>query len=100
LRYVPRFNVVCPNSPAADPQTTERNAGTFTTVTCTRAPSRSAPVIPMMRIRGSGIAVFYPGSQPGEQQSGTAATFDEARADFGSAWEVFLSKRTEADFQA
>jgi len=24
---------------------------------------------------------FYPGSQPGEQQNGTAATFDEARAD-------------------
>jgi hypothetical protein len=46
------------------------------------------------------IAVFYPGSQPGEQQSGTAATFDEARANFGSAWQVFLSKRTEADFQA
>src|SRR3982074_1702333 len=43
---------------------------------------------------------FYPGSQPGEQQSGTAATFDEARADFESAWRVFLSNRTEADFQA
>jgi len=25
---------------------------------------------------------FYPGSHPGEHQSGTAATFDEARADF------------------
>jgi hypothetical protein len=43
---------------------------------------------------------FYPGSSPGEQQSGTSATFDEARADFGTAWQVFLSKRTEADFQA
>ena len=42
---------------------------------------------------------FYPGSEPGEQQSGTAATFDEARADFEAAWQVFLSKRTEADFQ-
>ena len=27
------------------------------------------------------------------------ATFDEARADFEKAWRVFLSKRTEADFQ-
>jgi hypothetical protein len=43
---------------------------------------------------------FYPGSHPGECTNGTAATLDEARADFGSAWEVFLSKRTEADFQA
>jgi hypothetical protein len=42
---------------------------------------------------------FYPGSRPGECQSGTVATFDEARADFESAWRVFLSKRTEADFQ-
>jgi hypothetical protein len=42
---------------------------------------------------------FYPGSGPGECQSGAAATFDEARADFESAWRVFLSKWTEADFQ-
>jgi hypothetical protein len=42
---------------------------------------------------------FYPGSNPGEHQSGTSATFDEARADFESAWKIFLSKRTEADFQ-
>ena len=33
-------------------------------------------------------------------QSGTAATFDQARADFEAAWRTFLSKRTEADFQA
>ena len=43
---------------------------------------------------------FYPGSDPGDQETGTAAAFDEARADFESAWRVFLSKRTEADFQA
>jgi hypothetical protein len=43
---------------------------------------------------------FYPGSNPGEHQSGTAASFDEARADFGIAWKIFLSKRTEADFRA
>src|SRR5216684_4545654 len=42
---------------------------------------------------------FYPGSRPGKHQSDTSATFEEARADFGSAWQVFLSKRTEADFQ-
>ena len=43
---------------------------------------------------------FYPGSEPGEYLSGTAATFDQARADFGKAWPVFLAKRTEADFEA
>jgi hypothetical protein len=43
---------------------------------------------------------FYPGSRPGECTSVTAADFDEARADFETAWRVFLSKRTEADFQA
>jgi hypothetical protein len=43
---------------------------------------------------------FYPGSHPREHQSDTAATFEQARADFERAWLVFLSKRTEADFQA
>jgi hypothetical protein len=43
---------------------------------------------------------FYPGSHPGEHESGTALTFDQARVDFEDAWRVFLSKRTEADFQA
>jgi hypothetical protein len=43
---------------------------------------------------------FYPGSRPGEYRSGTAATFDDARADFEAAWRVFLAKRTEADFEA
>ena len=42
---------------------------------------------------------FYPGSHPREHQSGTAATFDQARADFEAAWAVFVSHRTEADFQ-
>lgn len=42
---------------------------------------------------------FYPGSHPGEHQSGTAMTFDEARTDFEDAWKIFLPQRTEADFQ-
>jgi hypothetical protein len=40
---------------------------------------------------------FYPGSEPGECTSGIAATFDQARADFERAWQVFSAKRTEAD---
>jgi hypothetical protein len=43
---------------------------------------------------------FYPGSESGEHRNGTAATFEEARAAFEDAWHDFLSKRTEADFQA
>jgi hypothetical protein len=42
---------------------------------------------------------FYPGSHPRECTHGTSATLDDARADFERAWAVFLSKRTEADFQ-
>jgi hypothetical protein len=42
---------------------------------------------------------FYPGSHPGECTDGTAATFKRARADFEKAWRVFLSNRTEADFE-
>ena len=42
---------------------------------------------------------FYPGSLPRECTSDTSETFDQARADFEAAWAVFLSKRTEADFQ-
>jgi hypothetical protein len=43
---------------------------------------------------------FYPGYHPGECSSGTSASFEEARADFEVAWQVFLSTRTEEDFQA
>jgi hypothetical protein len=30
---------------------------------------------------------FYPGSEPGECTSGTAPTFEQARADFEKAWQ-------------
>jgi hypothetical protein len=43
---------------------------------------------------------FYPGSRPGEYLDGTAATFDQARADFEKAWRAFSAKRTPADYQA
>ena len=41
---------------------------------------------------------FYPGSEPGDCTSGTAASFDQARRDFEEAWRVFFAHRTEADF--
>src|SRR5277367_6551443 len=43
---------------------------------------------------------FYPGSKPGECASGTATSFNQARADFERAWQAFSAKRTEADYQA
>ena len=69
-------------------------------------PLRDFPVALTVRLRNTSIAPwawscgFYPGSHPREHQSGTAATFDQARADFEAAWRAFLSKHTEADFQA
>jgi hypothetical protein len=53
----------------------------------------------MTKTRGDGPAASIPGCHPGECTNGTAETFDQARADFEAAWQVFLSKRTEADFQ-
>jgi hypothetical protein len=43
---------------------------------------------------------FYPGSHPREHKSDTAATFEQARADFERAWAAFLPNRSVADFQA
>jgi hypothetical protein len=33
---------------------------------------------------------FYPGLEPGQRRSGSAATFDQARADFEAAWAGLL----------
>jgi len=64
------------------------------------ARSRSALEIPRAQIPGNGIAASIRARVLGECTSGTAVTFGQARAAFESAWRVFLSKRTEADFQA
>jgi hypothetical protein len=53
--------------------------------------------IPHDKTLGAGHAAFTPGSHPGECTRGSAATFDQARADFEAAWEVFLADRTEAE---
>jgi hypothetical protein len=78
----PRFNKECPPSPAAAISKPKTNAGT--SITATSESARCG---------------FYPGCHPRERTHGTAATFDQARADFEEAWRVFLSNRTEADFQ-
>jgi hypothetical protein len=45
------------------------------------------------------ICGFYPGSNPGDERHGTAATFEAARARFETAWRDYLPKRSEADFE-
>ena len=42
---------------------------------------------------------FYPGMGPGQDRSGTAADFDDARADFEAAWREILPALAEANFQ-
>jgi hypothetical protein len=97
-QFGPRFNGACPSSPAAAIPNA-RTAGTSITETCTSARSRSA-CVPHHEDPWGWICGFYPGSEPGEYADGTAKTFKQARTDFERAWKVFLSKRTEADFQA
>jgi hypothetical protein len=53
----PRFDGVCPPSPAADLQTTAIDAGTFITVTCMSARLPNASEIRTIPIRGNGTAV-------------------------------------------
>ena len=55
--------------------------GTSTTATSRSAPSRAASASRTMVDNGAGICGFYPGSEPREFRDGTAATFDQARAD-------------------
>jgi hypothetical protein len=56
--------------------------------------------IPRDEVPWGWICGFYPGAHPGEQTTGTAVTFDQAREAFETAWRVFLANRTDADFQA
>jgi hypothetical protein len=43
---------------------------------------------------------FYPGTDPGEHRSGIAETFEEARANFQTAWQELATTRTEAHYEA
>jgi hypothetical protein len=45
----------------------------------------TVPMNPHDTDQGEWSCGFYPGSRPGEIQSGTSATFDDARAEFGRA---------------
>ncbi|MCC8941670.1 hypothetical protein H8A99_35900 [Bradyrhizobium sp. Arg68] len=42
---------------------------------------------------------FYSGCHPGQHASGSAATFEQAREAFETAWNQLLPTLTEGDFQ-
>src|SRR3977135_618266 len=42
---------------------------------------------------------FHPGCHPGEHQNGTAASFEEAGADFEEAWQVFWRNEPRLTFR-
>jgi len=64
-----------------------------------RCGSRSCPRRRDLESREESWLVYYGDVHVGECTNGSAATFDQARADFEQAWAVFLSNRTEADFR-
>lgn len=43
---------------------------------------------------------FYPGTEPGTHRSGSAATFDEARVAFESAWRQVEPTLTEDNYES
>ena len=43
---------------------------------------------------------FYPGVEPDDQRTGSAPTFEAARADFDAAWHQLMPKLTEENFAA
>jgi hypothetical protein len=67
---------------------------------CMSAQSRARSAIPGAAERWQWLVGFYPGADPGQQCSGTAATFKAARADLEKAWRWFSARRTEADYHA
>jgi hypothetical protein len=42
---------------------------------------------------------FYPGTEPGQDEGGTAADFEACRVEFEAAWRQLLPMLTEASFQ-
>ena len=90
--------MACPSSPAADIPNGQI-AGTSITGTCASARSQDVSATRLTPIHGSGLADSIPAAHPRECTSDTSETFDQARSEFEAAWAVFLSKRTEADFQ-
>lgn len=90
----------CPPLPSVAALTPVTRHGSSTTAMCVSVRSLSAQAIQPTPTHGAGAADFILDSRPREHQSGTAATFDQARADLEAALRVFLCRRREADFRA
>jgi hypothetical protein len=97
-RFLLGCNGTCPPLPASA-STTGPKRGTSTTPAC-------ALGVIVERSGGANTAEpwqwicgFYPGS-PGDERYGTAASFETVRSAFEAAWQEYLPKRSEADFQA
>jgi hypothetical protein len=56
--------------------------------------------VPVYQDQWSWRLGFYPVSHRGEVAAGTAATFEQARRNFETAWRALQPKLSEADFQA
>jgi hypothetical protein len=96
----PRFDVACQNSSAAAPQTTAINAGTFITVMFMSGRLPSASEICTTPIRGNGIAASIRDQSRANIRPRPPRPSRRPAPISNSAWQVFLSKRTEAYFQA
>jgi len=89
----------CPPSPAAAISTPKTSVGTSIAATSASARSPSVSASRLGKTLGAGLVASIRAVIRGRETHGTAATFDQARVEFEEAWRVFLSNRTESDFQ-
>jgi hypothetical protein len=91
-----------PNSPAADPQTTAITAGTSITYYGDVHVGTIAERVGNPHLyRSVGMALRFLSRLASRRTSVRHhRNFRRSRADFEHTWQVFLSNRTEADFQA
>ena len=87
-----------PELNAADPQTTAINAGTFTTATFMTGRLPSASTIRTTPISGNRAAASIR-DQSRVKSVPTPPRPSRRLAPTSRAWQVFFSKRTEADFR-
>jgi hypothetical protein len=86
--------------PPPIPQTTAINAGTFITVMFMSGRLPSASEIRTTPIRGNGIAASIRDQSRANIRPTPPRPLRRPAPISNGAWQVFLSKRTEADFQA
>jgi hypothetical protein len=88
----------CLRLPAADIPSA-LTAGTSTTATSVSAMIARRSGCPADVDQWEWGCGFYPGTEPGQGESGTAADFEASRVEFEAAWKRLLPMLTEASFQ-